>query len=630
MKSLTSNPVLRSLAITKVPWNTPFIASVVFVGLGYGLFGCGLWCGDATAQSPSRAVLSEAPVEPAGSAQNATGVASDGWRFDLHAPPTVAAKGMVVTADRYASEVGLNVLVAGGNAVDAAVATALALAVTYPTAGNLGGGGFMVIRLADGKLHALDFRETAPSAATRDMFLDPSGNLTDRSLLGPLAAGVPGSPMGLWQAHRRLGRLPWKALVKPAIRLAEQFEVHPSLHQTLSAARKKLDHLSGDQLAPFAATLRKFYPDDKPLPVGTPFRQADLAETLQLIADHGADGFYRGKTAQRIVAMMERHGGIISMEDLAGYQAQWRDPIVFRYRDHTIVSMPPVSSGGVTMGEIAKILEGFSLGQMKFDSADRVHLLAEAMKRAFCDRNYYLGDPAFIKMPLEAMISEDYTARRRADITMNAATPAENVGPGLGPADFGTDTTHFSIVDDQGNAVALTTTINTAYGSMVTVEDAGFLLNNEMDDFAAKPGHPNAFGLVQGEANAVQPGKRMLSSMTPTIVLDPQGELLLVTGSPGGSTIITSVFQSISNLIDHELSSHAIVAAPRVHHQHLPDRILVEEKGFSQTTIDELRHRGHAVETIKRLGDVQIIHRQGDGTLHGIADPRGYGVARGF
>ncbi len=557
-------------------------------------------------------------------------IAAPLWRFDLDASAPQGTAGMVVTADSYASKVGLNVLKAGGNAVDAAVATAFALAVTYPTAGNIGGGGFMVLRLADGTRAALDFRETAPAAATHDMYLDAAGDMTDRSLLGPLAAGVPGSPMGLWQAHQRFGSLDWSALVKPAIQLAEGFQVQASLHDGLSLASKKLEHLSASELDPFAATLTKFYPGGEPPVVGSMFRQPNLAAALRRIADLGPDGFYRGRTAELIVATMKRHGGIITLADLAAYQAEWREPIVFEYRGYTIVSMPPVSSGGVTMGEIAKILEGYELSKLDYDSAEHIHLLAEAMKRAFSDRNHYLGDPAFVTMPLEEMISDDYAARRRADIRGSAATPASEVGPALGPADFGNDTTHFSIVDGQGNAVSVTTTINMSFGSLVTVDGAGFLLNNEMDDFAAKPGYPNGFGLVQGEANAIEPGKRMLSSMTPTIVLDPDGQLLLVTGSPGGSTIITATFQTISNVIDFGLAAAAVVAAPRMHHQHLPDRILIEAGGFSPDTLDGLERLGHVIQPLERLGDVQAIYVRSDGTFIGISDPRGYGTAEGY
>ncbi|MDH5643084.1 MAG: gamma-glutamyltransferase [Gemmatimonadota bacterium] len=550
------------------------------------------------------------------------------WPHDLDAPPVTGRNGMVVSADAYATQVGVGILERGGNAVDAAIATSFALAVTYPTAGNIGGGGFMVLRLNDGSVGALDYRETAPSGATRDMYLDEDGNVTNRSLFGALAAGVPGSVMGLWEAHRRFGSLPWADLLQPAISLAEGFAVQESLHRGLTRVQARLDELDDELQTHFEATRNAFFPNGTVPELGETLSLPDLAKTLERIRDNGPDGFYRGETADLIVREMEKDGGLISHRDLADYTAEWREPIQFNYRDHTVISMPPVSSGGATMAEMANILMGYDLGSLQFDSAERIHLMAEAMKRAYSDRNQYLGDPAFVEMPLDRMISPEYAEERRADILPDRATASEDVGPMLGSVDRGTNTTHLSVVDADGNAVSVTTTINTGYGSLVVVGGAGFLLNNEMDDFAAKPGTPNAYGLVQGEANAIEGGKRMLSSMTPSIVLDSEGDLKLVTGTPGGSTIITVVFQTISNAVDFGMNVSAVVNAPRLHHQHLPDVIRLEEAGFSAATISELEGMGHTVQTVGGLGDIQAIMIMEDGTMAGASDPRGYGVAQ--
>ncbi len=556
--------------------------------------------------------------------------AADSWQHDLHAEPTVGAKAMVVTADRYATEVGLGVLRSGGNAVDATVATALTLAVTYPVAGNIGGGGFLVLRTAEGRIEALDFREQAPAAASRDMYLDANGNLTDRSLYGALAAGVPGSVLGLWEAHRRHGSLPWSELVAPAIALADGFEVHESLAATLGEMIETLEQRAPERAVEFETTADTFLVDGLAPALGSRIEQPALAATLRRIAVAGADGFYRGETADLIVAEMQRGGGLIDHDDLANYTVEWREPIVIEYRGRTIYSMPPVSSGGATLAEMLNVLEEYPLAEMPFDSPERLHLLAETMKRAYSDRNQFLGDPAFVELPLERMISKGYAAERRSDIRLDRATPSAEVGPGLGPVSSGSDTTHFSIVAPDGSVASLTTTINTGFGSLVTVRGAGFLLNNEMDDFAAKPGSPNSYGLVQGEANAIAGGKRMLSSMTPTIVIGPDGDLELVTGTPGGGRIITTVLQTILNTVDHGLGATGIVAAPRLHHQHLPDRIRVEGGGFSPTTIQRLIALGHEVEEVAPFCDAQVIRRRPDGSLAGASDPRQWGLALGF
>ena len=548
-----------------------------------------------------------------------------GWRYPASAPATTGAQGMVVSTDELASQVGVDVLQAGGNAVDAAVAVQFALAVVNPEAGNIGGGGFLVTRMADGTTAALDFREKAPMAATRDMYLDAAGNVTDKSVVGHLASGVPGSVMGMWEAHRRFGSLPWADLLAPAVALAEGFPVRTRFLNSLDAEMVR-------SLAPFPASAAQFLPrDGQPPQVGDTLRQPDLAATLRRIQEQGADGFYRGETADLIVAEMARGGGIITHQDLQAYTAAWRDPVAFTYRGHQVISMPPSSSGGATMALMANILEGYDLGSMAWHGPEMIHLYAEAWRRAYADRNHYLADPDFVDMPLERMTSAEYARERGAGITPDAATPSSEIGPGMEAPAEGEHTTHFSIVDGAGNAVAVTTTINSWYGSKVTVTGAGFVLNNEMDDFAAKPGTPNQFGLVQGENNAVGPGKRMLSAMAPSIVVGPEGRLRMVTGTPGGSTIITTVFQTISNVVDYGMDVVAAVNAPRVHHQHLPDQIYYEPAGLEPATVQRLRALGHTVvERSDVSGDVQAILVAPDGTLSAWSDPRRGGRAVGY
>ena len=546
------------------------------------------------------------------------------WRFSGAEEPVTASNGMVVSTDELASRIGVDIMRSGGNAVDAAVAVHFALAVVNPEAGNIGGGGFMVTRMADGTAAALDFREKAPFAATRDMFLDETGNLTQESVIGHLAAGVPGSVAGMWAAHQRFGSINWEDLVSPAVELATGFEVKERFLGSLSSTMV-------EALSDFPASVAQFLPrDGQPPLVGDTLRQPDLAKTLERIRDWGPEGFYGGETADLIVAEMERGGGIITLQDLAGYEAEWREPISFTYRDHTVVSMPPSSSGGATMAEMANILERYDVGSMTWHGPRMIHLYAEAWKRAYADRNHYLADPDFVDMPINRMTSLAYAHARASTISETAATPSTEIGPGMEGPGEGENTTHYSIVDAAGNAVAVTTTINSWYGSKVTVTRAGFVLNNEMDDFAAKPGTSNQFGLVQGENNAVAPGKRMLSAMTPTVVINPDGTLRMVTGTPGGGTIITTGFQTISNVLDYGMNVVDAVNAPRIHHQHLPDQIYFAPAGLDPETIAQLQAMGHTlVERAGVSGDAQVILVDGN-ILKAWSDPRRGGRAIGY
>ena len=574
--------------------------------LGLPLLGLGLLVAACTPARPN-----SAPV-----------VFPDTWRFSADDAPVTAEHAVVVTTDSVASEIGAGIMERGGNAVDAAVAVSFALAVVNPQAGNIGGGGFMVVRMADGTAAALDYREKAPLAATRDMFLDDDGNVTDKSIVGHLAAGVPGSVMGMWEAHSRFGTLPWAELVEPAASLADGFEVYPRFRRNITGSVQGLRR--------FAATAVIYLPGGRIVDLGETFRQPELAATLRRIRDQGTEGFYGGETADLIVAEMERGGGLITHRDLDEYRAVWRDPIEFTYRGHTIFSMPPSSSGGATMAEMANMLEPYDLGDLPWHSGEMVHLLAETWKRSYADRNAYLADTDFVDIPLQRMTSKVYAAERGADIS-ERATPSTEIGPGLGAPAEGENTTHISVVDADGNAVAVTTTLNSFFGSKVTVAGAGFVLNNEMDDFTAKPGTPNQYGLVQGANNAVGPGKRMLSAMTPTVVLNPDGELFFVTGTPGGATIITTVFQTIMNVVDYGMNVVQAVNAPRIHHQHLPDQIRFEQGGLPPGVVSDLEARGHTLSERGDIsGDVQAIMVMPDGTLEAAADPRRGGAAVGW
>ncbi len=553
---------------------------------------------------------------PATPASGAASIAPT-WPYTGKSRVTEGSSAMVVSSSPIASAVGRDVLRAGGNAVDAAVAVGFALAVVHPSAGNIGGGGFMVIRMKDGTTQTIDYREVAPGHATRGMFMDAGGNPTERSITGHLAAGVPGSPAGMIEAQRRFGKLPLAQVIGPAIALANDgFIVDTSRSRSIAS--------DSDRLARFPASAGSFLPGGKAPAIGSRLVQRDLGRTLEAIRDHGRDGFYTGPVADLIVAEMKRGGGIISKEDLAAYQPIWRDPIRISYRGYTIFSMPPASSGGVTMAEILNIMEGYK-PLPPFGSAALLHREAEAMRRAFTDRNTQLGDPAFVHMDLDRLLSKEYAAQLRSQIGDHASRTA----PFDPTMHGGTNTTHYSVVDADGNAVSCTTTLNNSYGSAVTVAGAGFLLNDEMDDFATAPGKPNMFGLVQGEANAVQPGKLMLSAMTPSVVLDPAGKLFMVVGTPGGPRIITMVYHVISNVIDHHMSLADAVAAPRMHHQALPDHMSLERQGFLPATLDELRAMGHRVEEGGRGGDIEAIIRRGGG-WEGVSDPRSGGGGAGY
>jgi gamma-glutamyltranspeptidase/glutathione hydrolase len=546
------------------------------------------------------------------------------WPFPAGRPAVDGTRAMVATTDHRASRVGIDVLSEGGNAVDAAVAVSFALAVVNPEAGNVGGSGFMLVRNAAGQVAALDYRSLAPQAATADMFAENRGAPDDPSQLGHLSVAVPGTVRGLWDAHARFGALPWERLLDPAIELAHGFTADARL------MRSYAPHIV-EGLRRFASSAAVFLPGGTPPSEGETFRQPDLARSLERIRDLGPDGFYRGETADLIVEEMRRGGGILTHDDLASYVSAWREPIRFRYRDRTVLSMPPSSSGGATLAMTAHILATWEIGGIPWHDARHVHLLSEAWRRAFADRNHYLADPDQVSMPLETLLGPEYGARRARDVSPDAATPSTDVSPGVGAFGRERHTTHVSVVAPDGGAVSLTTTLNTWYGSKLVAEGTGVILNNEMDDFTARPGTPNHFGLVQGEANAIAPRKRMLSAMTPTLVLDPRDRLSLVIGAPGGATIMTTIFQVVSSMIDHGMTLADAVAAPRVHHQHLPDVIEVEPGGLPTEVAEALRGLGHAVhERTHPWGDVQAVAVGADGTLQGVADPRRGGTALGL
>lgn len=534
--------------------------------------------------------------------------------------PVAARHAMVVSSEPFASEAGLEILRAGGNAVDAAVAVGFALAVTHPEAGNIGGGGFMLVRLASGESVVVDYREEAPAGASRDMYLDSEGRLIPgASTEGVLAAGVPGTVAGLALAHKKYGKLPWRRVLAPAIRLAAQgFPVSFELSQSLRA--------NGEQLAKFPESRRIFLRDGRPYEPGEIFRQPELARTLKQIARGGPAAFYQGRIARAIVATMQKHQGLIHLSDLSQYQAKTRQPLRGSFRGFEILTVPPPSSGGVGLIEMLNVLEPLDLGRP--NSYESIHLIAETMRRAYADRAAYLGDADFVSVPVQGLTSSAYAAKLREEILNAKAEVAVQAGR---PADLeATQTTHFSVVDADGNAVANTYTLNGSYGSYVTVQGGGFLLNNEMDDFTTKPGEPNMFGLIQGEANAIGPRKRPLSSMTPTIVVR-DGKVRLVLGSPGGGTITNTVLQVLLNDLVYGMDIRQAVTAPRFHHQWMADQLVMERWGFSADTVHKLEEAGYKLEYRERMGACEAIEIDpATGWRFGAADPRAAGKAVGY
>ncbi|WP_070087125.1 gamma-glutamyltransferase [Pseudomonas sp. NBRC 111122] len=522
--------------------------------------------------------------------------------------------GAVAAPDQYGAQVAADILKKGGNAVDAAVATAFTLAVTYPEAGNIGGGGFMTL-FVDGKPYFLDYREVAPKAATRNMYLDDKGEVIENlSLVGVRAAGVPGTVMGLWEAHKKFGKLPWSELLTPAIGYAKNgFKVAEKQYQYRNDAQGMFKT---------ATNFNDYFGNMK---VGELFKQPEMAQTLERIADKGVSEFYQGKTADLLVAQMQADKGLITKEDLKDYKAVWREPMAVSWRGNVVYTAPPPSSGGVALAQLLGIKEDraadFKGGA--HNSAQYIHLLAEIEKRVFADRADYLGDPAFTKVPVDKLVAKDYLAKRAAQVNPNAISETDKVKPGLEPH----QTTHFSIVDKQGNAVSNTYTLNLDYGSGVVVKGAGFLLNDEMDDFSAKPGAANAFGVVGGDANAIEPGKRMLSSMSPSL-MTRDGKVELVIGTPGGSRIFTSIFQVMNNLYDYGMPLDKAVAAQRVHHQLLPkDTIYFDAYApLTGPEADKLKKMGYVLEDQGwEMGDIQAIRVNG-AKLETASDPRGRGV----
>ena len=534
----------------------------------------------------------------------------------------ITEKAMVVSARNEASKIGAEIMKQGGNAFDAMIATELALAVSYPQAGNIGGGGFMVFRKANGEVGSLDYREKAPINATKDMYLDAAGNVIDgKSTSTAFSIGIPGPIAGMFAVHDRFGSLPMNKLLEPIIELAEKgVVVTEKDEKNLAAYRQDFIKRNGENSL-FSKTYKK----------GDRIIYSALAETLKRIAKNGRSEFYNGETGKKLVEYIKEKGGIISMNDLEKYEAKWREPIRFKYNELEIISMAPPSSGGITLGQIMKMIAPFSISEMGHNSVETIQIITEAERRAYADRNYFLGDPDFVEIPISKLLDDDYLRIRMSTFSYNKATLSSDIAPGSIKIKESTQTTHYSIVDSFGNAVSVTTTLNDNYGSKYYCDTLGFFLNNQMDDFSAKAGVPNLYGLIGGKANSIAPEKRMLSSMTPSIV-EKNGNLFMVLGTPGGSTIITSVLQTILNVYDFKMGIQEAVNAPRFHHQWIPDVITFEPNGFSSSTLKKLKEKGYIISEKNNtiIGKVDAILKMTNGKLEAGADKRGDDAADGY